>query len=65
MTMHPYFGDLIGRERRREMMAAADRLRRLSDPARAGRPGASRRGAGFRRRAVRARPRPRYRVARW
>jgi peptidoglycan/xylan/chitin deacetylase (PgdA/CDA1 family) len=65
MTMHPYFGDLIDRERRREMMAAADRLRRLSDLPRAGRPGAFRRGAGTRRRAVRVRLQPRYRAARW
>jgi len=69
MTMHPYIGGLIGRERQRDMMAEADRLRQLGDLARAARRGASGRGApggaaGTWTAALLARLRPRHRAVR-
>ena len=64
MSMHPYIGGLIGRERQHDMMAEADRLRQLGDLARAARRAAPGRAAGSRAAVLLARLRPRHRAVR-
>jgi hypothetical protein len=64
MTMHPYLGDLISRERQRETIARADRQRLLSGLAGKARRTGPRPRCAWRAALRLARLRPQHRPAR-